>query len=33
MKKEKITLEARKQDLLKLVNFQLSNKAEWSFPV
>ena len=31
MKKEKITLEAIKQDLLKIVNFQLSNKAEWRF--
>ena len=31
MKKEKITLEAIKQDLLKIVNFQLSNKAQWRF--
>ena len=31
MKKEKITLEAIKQDLLKIVNFQLSNKADWRF--
>ena len=31
MKKEKITLEAIKQDLLKIVNFQLSNKVEWRF--
>ena len=31
MKKEKITLEAIKQDLLKIANFQLSNKSEWRF--
>ena len=31
MKKEKLMLEAIKQDLLKIVNFQLSNKAEWRF--
>ena len=31
MKKEKITLEAIKQDLMKMVNFQLSNKNDWRF--
>ena len=31
MKKEKITLEAIKQDLMKMVNFQLSNKSDWRF--
>ena len=31
MKKEKITLDAIKQDLLKFVDFQLSNKNEWRF--
>ena len=31
MEKEKITLEAIKQDLMKMVNFQLSNKNDWRF--
>ena len=31
MKKEKITLEAIKQDLMKMVKFQLSNKNDWRF--
>ena len=31
MKKEKLTLEAVKQDLMKMVNFQLSNKTDWRF--
>ena len=31
MKKEKLMLEAIKQDLLKVVNFQLSNKTDWRF--
>jgi len=31
MRKEKITLEAIKQDLMKMVNFQLSNKNDWRF--
>ena len=31
MKKEKLTLEAIKQDLMKTVGFQLSNKTDWRF--
>ena len=31
MKKERLTLEAIKQDLMKIVNIQLSNKATWRF--
>ena len=31
MKKEKITLEDIKQDLMKTVNSQLSNKSDWRF--
>ena len=31
MKKEKLTLEAIKQDLMKMVGFQLSNKTDWRF--
>ena len=31
MKKEKLTLEAIKQDLMKMINFQLSNKTDWRF--
>ena len=31
MRKEKLTLDAIKQDLLKVVSCQLSNKAEWRF--
>ena len=31
MKKEKLTLEAIKQDLMKVVSFQLSNKIVWRF--
>ena len=31
MKKEKLTLEAIKQDLMKTVGFQLSNKTAWRF--
>ena len=31
MKKEKLTLEAIKQDLMKTVRFQLSNKTDWRF--
>ena len=31
MKKEKLTLEAIKQDLMKVVSFQLSNKTAWRF--
>ena len=31
MKKEKLTLEAIKRDLMKMVEFQLSNKTDWRF--
>ena len=31
MKKETLTMEAIKQDLLNVVNFQLSNKTNWRF--
>ena len=31
MKKERLTLEAIKQDLMKIVDFQLSNKTDWRF--
>lgn len=31
MRKEKLTLDAIKQDLMKIVNFQLSNKTDWRF--
>ena len=31
MKKEKLTLDGIKQDLLKIADFQLSNKTDWRF--
>ena len=31
MKKETLTLEAIKSDLIKIVNYQVSNKADWRF--
>ena len=31
MKKETLTMEAIKSDLIKIVNYQVSNKADWRF--
>ena len=31
MKKETLTMEAIKSDLIKIANYQVSNKADWRF--